>query len=769
MSRSIQLLQAIDDSSLSKEERIKSRCSLAKEFEQKGNYESARSVLGSLWAGVGVHPNLEGLPDLTSAEVLLRVGALSSALGSSSQIPEAQEKSKNLLTLAGESFFSQQYPQRAAEAQYEIAWCYFREGAYAEARLYLEESIVRLGESYEGCEEIAFTAHLRSAIIERMENRFHEALVRLNKVLPLLDSIFNDFLKGNFYNTLANVLKNLGINERRAEYTERAFIEYAAASYHFEQAEHLRNKAIVENNLGLLYLANGRFEDSVAHTERARRLAASLKDQYLTAQFDESRAQAYLAQGRNSDAEKASRSAVQTLRQGGQQSTLCEALTTYGRSLARLQKKEQAVESFQQAINASTLIGDKEGAGNAALALIEELSAVLPEPELRKYFSLAEGFLSETVHSELRERLLRCAKLILNYKNASDDSEQQHKFPVYIHEEESTRKLLKLAERVAVTDKTVLIMGETGTGKDLLAKLIHRWSRCLGRLVVINCATLSETLVESQLFGHRKGSFTDAVADNPGAVMEAIHGTLFLDEIAELSLRLQAKLLRLVENKEIIPVGAQTSERVNVRIIAATNKDLRKLVDRKQFREDLYYRLQTFVLETEPLRKRPADTKLLALRFISELNDAYGKRVEFKPDTIEALCRLPLRGNVRELRSILERTITLAKSHQVVTQADVVSFALLSENGNSDLSEPWKGFSLRDEVHRHEADLIRRALEAAGGQITGAAKLLGVSHQALLFMLDGRHKKLRKTDGVIVKPKRQKSILVTPKKAILGN
>jgi sigma-54-dependent transcriptional regulator len=259
--------------------------------------------------------------------------------------------------------------------------------------------------------------------------------------------------------------------------------------------------------------------------------------------------------------------------------------------------------------------------------------------------------------------------------------------------------------------------------------------------VAINCAALTETLLESILFGHRKGSFTDAVKDNVGVVRQAAGGTLFLDEIAELSPANQGKVLRLIEYGEAHAIGAPEPERVDVRIIAATNRNLKERVAQKQFRSDLYYRLNTFPLEIPPLRKRPDDIPALAAHLAKEFTERHNKRVRFTPDAIEAMRRLPLRGNVRELRSLVERTVlTTAEGSEITREA--VEVIAARQTNKAALGDAWVGCSFEEEVLCYEASLIKLALETARGSVTRAARLLGVTHQRLCSMLQGRHKNL---------------------------
>jgi transcriptional regulator with PAS, ATPase and Fis domain len=271
--------------------------------------------------------------------------------------------------------------------------------------------------------------------------------------------------------------------------------------------------------------------------------------------------------------------------------------------------------------------------------------------------------------------------------------------------------------------------------------MIHEWSGRAGQFIAINCSAITETLLESILFGHRKGSFTEAVEDQVGMVRQAAGGTLFLDEIAELSPGSQGKLLRLIENGEAHPIGAPLPERVDVRIIAATTRNLKEQVAQRQFREDLLYRLNTFQLEIPPLRKRPEDISALALRFAAELTELHNRRVRFSPEAIEAMRCLPLRGNARELYSLIERTVLTAVEGTEITREAVEVLAARQTN-KAALADAWAGCSFEEEVLRYEASLIRLALENAKGSVTRAARLIGVTHQRLCSMLQGRHKNL---------------------------
>jgi len=735
------LLRQLDNHKLNQNERAELRCRLAKELEEAGNYEAARNALGELWQRIGERPKIEGLDHRMAAEVLLRSGSLTGWIGSSQQIEGAQETAKNLISESMTVFESLGEEEKAAGAETDLAYCYWREGAFEEARVMLRDVLGRLPNT-EG--EIKANALVRSAIVELSANRNNDALRLLTEAAPLVEASSSHALKGKYHTNLGIILKNLGNDEQREDYRDRALVEFAAASFHFEQAGHTRYRARNENNLGFLYFKAGRFVEAHEHLDRARRLFISLKDSGVVAQIDETRARALLAQGRNAEAERIARLAVRTLEKGDERFALAEALATHGTALARLGHYEQARSTLQRAVEVAQQAGSLDRAGQAALTMIEELGERLTLDEMQSIYDRADELLTHSTDRATLSRLRSCARKVVSVQQSRAIATQPgvadypHDF---IYASEQTASLLRDAHRVASANSPVLITGETGTGKELLARLIHEWSGRSGQFVALNCVVLTETLIESQLFGHRKGSFTDAIADYPGVVCQARGGTLFLDEIGELSTGNQIKLLRLVERCEIHSIGASEPEQVDVRIVAATNCNLKDDVARGLFRNDLFYRLQTFHLEIPPLRERADDIPALAEHFMREALGRHGQRVAFTPEAIEAMRQLPLRGNARELRSLIERTVLIAPQGATITR-EAVETLVVRETKNVGLADVWAGCSLDEEVQLYERSLIQMALKAAQGRVTQAARLLGITHQRLSSILQGRHKDL---------------------------
>ncbi|HEY0407056.1 MAG TPA: sigma 54-interacting transcriptional regulator [Pyrinomonadaceae bacterium] len=714
------------------------QCELARRLEESGKYEAAREAISEWWQRIGVRPRVEMLERSAAAEVLLRAGALSGFIGSANQIEGAQESAKDLIGESITIFNELQETAKVAEASSYLALCYWREGAFDEARVILQDALRRLTDEETDVKALVL---LRAASFEIAATRYQDALSILMEAAPLFEASRSHMLKGKFHGELANVFEILGPAEQREDYIDRALVEYAAANFHFEQAGHTGYRARSQNNLGLLFLTIGRCAEAHEHLDRARRLFFSLKESGTVAHVDETRARAFLAQGRNTEAEKAARAAVRAFERGDENAALAEALTTLGTALSRLGQDEQARAALERAIKVARQAGAQNSAGLAAVTMLEELSAALRIEEMRELYERADEFLSGTQHAGTLQRLRHAARRVLGAEQRPTLGRAEPSTETFVYASDESAKLLRHAHRIASTSQAVLITGETGTGKNLLARLVHRWSGRSGKFVEVACATISETPVESRLFGHRKGSFAGAVRDVPGAAREAAGGTLLLDEIGELSIKDQTKLLRLIEYGEIHPLGASQPERIDVRIIATTNSQLQEKLARKLFREDLFYRLQAFQLNIPPLRERPEDIPALTERFISETVARHGKRVEFAPEAIAAMQQLPLQGNAHELRALIEQIALTAPGGTVVTR-EVIETLALRQTPPENPADAWSGCRLDEEVRIFEGKLIRQALAAAEGQITPAARLLGITHQCLSYILQGRHKDL---------------------------
>lgn len=360
---------------------------------------------------------------------------------------------------------------------------------------------------------------------------------------------------------------------------------------------------------------------------------------------------------------------------------------------------------------------------SSSTPILDENGEVILVVTYGKPYNAQETYVS----SEEKEQVSRRKREIEYLRSYVLDTES------IVAESKKMKQVLLRAHNVAQVDSTVLLTGESGTGKEILAKYIHRHSkRAEEAFIAVNCANLPENLVESELFGYEKGAFTGANTEGKVGLFEAAHnGTLFLDEIAELPFALQAKLLRVLETCEVRRLGSNVDRKMDFRLIAATNKNLKKMVEEGLFRSDLYYRLNVIPIMIPPLRERPEDIVVLALRFLESFNKKYGLDVEFDSDTFEELQGYKWPGNVRELKSAVERKV-ISSLHDSQTDNLILDtvpqgseyhyniFRMLGLNG-----------SLRDVLKTVEKKYINHVLKENNGKIGETAESLGIYRTVL--------------------------------------
>jgi two-component system response regulator PilR (NtrC family) len=301
------------------------------------------------------------------------------------------------------------------------------------------------------------------------------------------------------------------------------------------------------------------------------------------------------------------------------------------------------------------------------------------------------------------------------------------------------QEVFNLISQVAPTPSTVLITGESGTGKELVAKAIHRRSNVAdGPFRPISCGAIPETLIESELFGHRKGAFTGAEEDKEGIFQAAEGGTVFLDEIGELNEATQVKLLRVLQERKVKPVGSNEELDVDCRILAATNRDLREEVEAGHFREDLFFRLNVIPIELPPLSQRRSDIPLLARHFVEKISESMNKEIEgISAEVKRALLNYSFPGNVRELENLMQRAVTLTQDSLI--GMDVMPSHLQQDSFDEitqDLDVPEDGVDLESMVEQLECRLITKALEQTDGVKKKAAEKLGISFRSFRYRLD---------------------------------
>ena len=354
----------------------------------------------------------------------------------------------------------------------------------------------------------------------------------------------------------------------------------------------------------------------------------------------------------------------------------------------------------------------------------------------------AYDFVSKPLNfEELRTTIgnaLETAKLRQEVRHFRERDRKRFDFENLVGESEPIRNAIGLMKKVAASPATtILFQGESGTGKDLFAKAIHFYSSRADRpFLAVKCAALPENLVESELFGYERGAFTDARQQKKGLLELADGGTIFLDEIGEMPIGLQAKLLRVLEEQGFKRVGGVQDVRIDVRIIASSNRDLKKMVEDEKFRQDLFYRLNVITITLPPLRDRGDDVKLLCRHFVSEYNARFGKNIlGLTPEAERLLSLYHWPGNVRELKNLIERAMILEEGTHIGADALPIDIAEPPPRGTAvgvpDIALPDKGTSLE----KVEEELLRQALSRTRGNQTRAAKLLNISRDALRYKM----------------------------------
>jgi len=397
---------------------------------------------------------------------------------------------------------------------------------------------------------------------------------------------------------------------------------------------------------------------------------------------------------------------------------------TTGKSAAVNVTSEQTPEARAEglkSIYALPLISRSRTLGVLALARRDENAF---SPEVVDFLLRAAGQVAIAIENALafREIAELRDKLAEEKFYLQDEIRTEHNFEEIIGESTTLKHVLQQVETVARTDSTVMILGETGTGKELIARAIHHLSNRRDRsLVKLNCAAIPTGLLESELFGHEKGAFTGAIAQKVGRVELANRGTLFLDEVGDIPLELQPKLLRVLQEQEFERLGGTRTIQVDARLVVATNRDLDKMVAQREFRQDLFYRLNIFPIQVPPLRERAADIPLLVSFFVKKHAKKMGKRIERVPtETMRALSHWHWPGNVRELENVIERAL-------ILSQGPVLNVSLAELKG----APPTPVSTKVQTLEASERELILRALREANGVIANAAGKLGMKRTTL--------------------------------------
>jgi tetratricopeptide (TPR) repeat protein len=364
-------LKELDNPSLTKNERVLLRCRFASEFIHIGQYETAREALGELWQGVGRRPEVEKLKPLTAAEVLLQCGTLSGWLGGAQHIAESQEKAKDLIFEALRMFKAQDQHAKVSEAKYELSKCYFRLGAYDDARVVLEQAVKGLGKQDA---DLIAKIYIRHAVFEIWTGRYRDALDVLEKAREFFEAS-SDALKGRWHGQKGLVLQRLALTEKRADYADRAIMEFTAAIFHCEQAGHERYCASNLNNLAMLLYELGRYSEAHERLDRAQVIFERLRDTGNLAQMKETRARVFVAEQKHREANGVIAGVIQTFEKGNEYGRLTDALTIQGVVWSRVGVYDKSMSILRRSMDMAEDAGALTNAGRAALTLIEEHGA----------------------------------------------------------------------------------------------------------------------------------------------------------------------------------------------------------------------------------------------------------------------------------------------------------------------------------------------------------------------------------------------------------
>lgn len=449
----------------------RAKCRAARALASAGDYEAAREALGGLWGGIGERPDVEGLLPKDQAEVLLRVGALSGWLGSSSQVPGAQAFAKDMISESIRAFEALGDQEKVAEAQSDLALCYWREGAMDEARVWFQEALSKATKNIAN----RLLILVRSTTVECKTNRFDDALALLDLAAPLLDEVEDDLARGCYHMHRAVVLRNLGGSEN----LDRALIESAAASVHFEKVNHRRYFARCESNTGNILRQLGRYEDALEHMERARHTFVELGDIGTAAQVNETRARVFIAQQSYVDAEKIAFSSVSALETGDEQSLLAEALETQAIALARMGRFQSALSILKRAAHIAETAGDAQLSGKICLTMLEEVKSFLSPGEITAIYKQADDRLPELLDAETMSRLRACARVgTANATPSKTESPRQGSFEQEVHKRESEMISVALGEAGGSVTRAARLLGLTHQG--LCYIINHRHKDLIG-------------------------------------------------------------------------------------------------------------------------------------------------------------------------------------------------------------------------------------------------------------------------------------------------
>lgn len=461
----MKISKRLQESELAAASDVNELCDTAKQLEDSGEYAEAARALGGFWRGIGIRPDVDHLPSGKKAAILSRVGALTGWLGSMQQVPNSQEKAKDLISEAASSFEAISDHQNWAETRSDLAVCYWREGAFDEARAILHNV---MGSGFKFSAELQGKLLLRAVNVEISTRNYDYAISYINQATPLIENKGSDVLRGKLYFHRALIMQLKAEDEGRSDLLHSAVKDYRRAAEFYQQAGHLQFFASVETNLGFLLLSLRQFNEAHLHFDTALEILAHQKDKRLAASVYDSKAQTFIAQGNLPDAELAALTSVKMLKEGGENATLAESLTTLAIVLNRGGNIDYAIQTFQEAKETALMVGDKESAGNAVLTYIEELQPHLTPVVFRSLYLEADELLGSSLKHSNVNRLQNIARKYFETVNPASvlkrdkySDWQNFSLPDAIHAYERELILKALSEVGGRITKAARLLGVT--------------------------------------------------------------------------------------------------------------------------------------------------------------------------------------------------------------------------------------------------------------------------------------------------------------------
>lgn len=699
----------------------------ARRLKDAGRYKAARRILYKWWPRESTWPRTDGLDSYEAAELLLLTGAIKGGLGSTGRPPGEDVGAIELLTEAALRFEQMGELAKAGETRSEMAWCLDREGKSEEARPLLQRALKEIGDGGGAAETMAL-ALLRAAIFADHSGHLAEADARLRECESLLKTCDNPALLGAFHNSRAIQLSKFGEEPGREDFLERALMEYVAAIIYFEEIKALRRQAAAENNLGLMLVLLGRFDESARRLDHAHALYTRLRDASRAADVTESKARRHLAQGNNKEAEKLAEKAAGVFELEGRLDALAEARTTSGVAKARTGRLTEARKTLERALELAEQVGAWEKAALAALAVLEESGEQLSVVKILELFELVCSYSEGARPARMQARLISALRTAFKAALARDSVAAVH--APHAHDAAGASDLKAAARRLSGDNASSLIGGANTGARRLLASYVHESSGRGGPFVAIDCRSFEGESYAPERFAQ--------------IVLAANGGTLFFDNVKGLSHDYQQRLLLLVRDGVVEQDGAeQMRTSVDVRVLAGSSHDLSEEAADGLFSTELYERLCGPGSQPAPSAEAFNEERMVTGCMVKAAVEHRYAAVAQRPPEVEKV----LRAHAADAADVLAEQLAFACSaapSQVgsfgglggATAAASACFAAFAEDDDNKGRVPFNEL-----VDRFELELICGTLRLVGKSVTKAAVVLDMKRTTLANMIETKKEK----------------------------